>query len=190
MVIFDAQRRLRACPCCLAALAALLLSGCGPRPRAPALRDEPVYENDREGFRFRVPEGWTQHARAELPNGPLQKEHLLVRYMLGGAGKHAVLEVSMADLPESTDLSTYLAGPSYGAKQWRRGAPPKPLEGKALPATRYVLSATVAEAEMTKEVVVFRRGGRVYLFTGLFSPTEPKARDELRRAVESTIWKT
>ena len=43
---------------------------------------------------------------------------------------------------------------------------------------------------MTKETVAFRRGGRVYFFHGLFGPTDAKARDQVRRAVESTIWKS
>jgi hypothetical protein len=179
-----------ACQWAVAALGMILLSGCGSRPRAPALSDEPVYQNDREGFRFRVPEGWTQQARADLPAGPVKKEHLLVRYMHTGPGKRAVLEVSLADLPESTELSTYLAGPSYGTKQWRRTAPVGSLEGKGPSAVRLIFMANVGEAEMTKEVVAYRRGGRVYLFTGLFAAGDSKAREEIRRAVDSTDWKS
>src|SRR5262245_25916538 len=100
------------------AAAALVLASCSSGPRAPALRDEAVYQNDREGFRFRVPEGWTQHAKSDLPPGKANKEHLLVSYRR--SSKPASLEVSLADVPESADLATYLAGPSFGAKQWRK----------------------------------------------------------------------
>ena len=47
-------------------LAAVLLAGCQPKPKAPALLDEPVFQSD-EGFRFLVPEGWIMAARGNVP---------------------------------------------------------------------------------------------------------------------------
>src|SRR5262245_1447579 len=92
----------------MAAVGLALLLGCTPKPVAPALRDEPVYQNDQEGFRFLVPEGWSQNARTEVPPGPVEKERLLVQYKRRPPAKPATLEVSMADLPSSTNLATYL----------------------------------------------------------------------------------
>src|SRR5689334_14831576 len=96
---------------------AALLAGCNSRPRAPALRDDPVYQNDREGFRFLAPEGWTQSARTEVPPGKVKTETPLVDYRRTKGEGRAALRVSLADLPESTDLESYLSGPSYGVKK-------------------------------------------------------------------------
>jgi len=41
---------------------------------------------------------------------------------------------------------------------------------------------------MTKEVVCFRRNNRVYSFVGLFWSNDDKAREQIRRALRSTIW--
>src|SRR5438034_9828111 len=100
------------------AVAAIYVFGCRSEPQAPVLRNEPVYQNDTEGFRFLTPEGWRQHAKVNVPAGKLDKERLLVQYVrLVAAERGASLDVSMADLPTSTDLATYLAGPSGGAKR-------------------------------------------------------------------------
>ena len=104
-------------------LVGALVSGCSRKPQAPALRDEPVYENAQEGFRFLAPEKWTQHARATLPPGKVDKERLLVGYRQHEAGKSALLEVSRADLPESTTLTDYLSGPAFSARQWKAKGP-------------------------------------------------------------------
>ncbi len=75
----------------------LLFSGCRSRPRAPLLRDDPVYQNDREGFRFLAPEGWTQSSRSEVPPGKITKELSLVDYRRK-TGKGASFLVTLADL--------------------------------------------------------------------------------------------
>src|SRR5689334_537493 len=86
----------------------LLGLGCQPKPKAPALLDEPVYQTD-EGFRFLVPEGWIMSARANVPPGPVEKERLLVQYRRASGESQATLEVSMMDLPEDADLAAYLS---------------------------------------------------------------------------------
>ena len=42
---------------------------------------------------------------------------------------------------------------------------------------------------LVKEVVVFPRGERIYFFTGLYYASDAAAREQLRTAVASTIWK-
>src|SRR5262249_38896309 len=103
----------------LLAACVLVLPGCGSRPRAPAILDEPVYQNDRQGFRFLAPQGWTQHPRAELPPGKLDKERLLVAYRQRGNEAPAALEVAAVDFPEPSALTAYLAAASHSAKEWR-----------------------------------------------------------------------
>src|SRR5438552_12602318 len=111
-------------PLCVIALPVLFALGCNGQPQAPVLRNEPVYQNDTEGFRFLTPEGWRQQAKVNLPPGKLDKERLLVQYVrLLSAEKGASLDVSMADLPATTDLTQYLAGPSGAVKSWRLKPP-------------------------------------------------------------------
>jgi hypothetical protein len=165
------------------------LAGCGPRPRAPAIEDDPVYTNESEGFRFRVPEGWHQSAHAVLPPGRLEKERLLVQYRRSDPGRQATLEVAAADLPPSTDLPAYLSEPAYGAEKWRVVAGPQRVEAGAVEGTRYDLTARVGSDDMTREVVAFRRGERVFFFTALFLSKDPDAREQFRRSLGRLVWK-
>ncbi len=170
------------------AVLAVGLAGCGSNPRAPALEDEAVYNNSREGFRFLVPEGWTQQAKAEVPSGKLDKGCSLVQYQRS-TDPPAVLEASLADLAESTDLAEYLAEPSFGASQWRQISPAEDIQVNHIAAMRFVFTAKLARGETTKEVVVIRRSGRVYFFNGIFPAKDAEAREQIRRAVASLIWK-
>jgi hypothetical protein len=172
----------------MAAWAALVL-GCSSRPRAPALRDDPEYQNEREGFRFLVPGGWKQHARTDAPPGKYPKDLLLVEYKHFEGGKGAMLQVSLADLPGETDLGTFLAGPSFGVKEWKLAPGREGLEVDGVSGVRLVFTGRLARQEMTREVVAFRRGERVYFFTGFFVRGDTEARDQVRRAVASTVWK-
>jgi hypothetical protein len=175
----------------LALLAAGLavLAGCGPRPRAPALEDNPVYVNDAGGFRFVVPEGWHQFARSELPPGKLDRERLLVQYRRLDPERQATLEVSAADLPASVNLTDYLADASYGAKAWRPQGKPEPVEGAGVPGTRYDFSARVGKNDLAREVIAFRRGERVYFFTVVYAARDDTAREQFRRSVARILWK-
>lgn len=172
----------------LVLLLAIVLAGCGPRaPRAPALQDDPVYENRDEGFRFLVPVGWTQHARADAPPGPAAQDRLLVRYERPAENAPAVLEVSMADLPSSVDLNAYLAAPSLGRPTWAPRGRPEPVRAGEREAMRYVFQSPVGRP-IVKEVVAVRRGERVYFFAGLFANADDASRDEIRRGVDSLAW--
>lgn len=166
-----------------------LASGCGTQPQAPALRNEPVYQNDREGFRFLVPEGWAQLASGTPPPGPLPKDFMLTRYMNKGGDKRATFEVSEVDMPASADVAAYLAGPSHGVKQWQKTGAVDQVQSNGFSGERFTFSGRAGKNDLTKEVVVFRRGDRVYLFTGLYTPKDASARDQIRQAVASTIWK-
>jgi hypothetical protein len=167
----------------------LSASGCTQRPRAPALQDEPIYQNTREGFRFVAPEGWRQFAKADLPAGPVERERLLVRYMPPLSARGSTLEVSLADLPDSTELADYLSGPSLGVKQWKPLGKVETVEVNGKPATRVAFSGRVGKDQLLKEVTAFRRGGRVYFFTALVPKGDNKSRETIRRAVASTTWK-
>jgi hypothetical protein len=172
----------------LLAAVVLLAGGCQPKPKAPALIDEPVYHNDRQGFRFLVPEGWTMTAKADVPDGPVDKERLLVQYRRAGADKPATLEVSLADLPESTDLTAYLSGPSFSASRWKPSGTPESLEIHGVNGTRFRFTARVEGTKLAKEATVFRRLGHVYFFTLLFAPDDATAPEQAHRAIGRIVW--
>ena len=168
----------------------VLAAGCSRQPQAPVLRNEPVYENDQEGFRFLTPEGWRIHAKVDVPPGKLEKERLLAQYVRVFPERGASLDVSMADLPATTDLAQYLAGPSGGVKSWRPKGPVESVQVGGVPAERFLFAGRMDNQEAVKEVVAIRRGARVYFFTAYFAPGDTKAQQQVRRTVESTLWKS
>src|SRR5262249_17103021 len=99
------------------------------------------------------------------------------------------LEVSRADLPESTKLTEYLSGPAFSARQWKAKGSPEELEINGVSAVRSTFLTGTGKDEEVREVVTFRRGERCYFFTGLYSASDAKAREEIRRSVGSVIWK-
>ena len=113
-----------------------LTAGCNSQPRAPALSDEPVYQNSAEGFRFLVPPGWSQRAKANLPEGKLGKERLLVQYRRLTEAFVASLEVTACDRETAADLPALLAGPSFGIPQWPPQGPPEDLVVDDMPVQR------------------------------------------------------
>lgn len=173
----------------LAAAFVVLLGGCNKRPRAPSLEGGPAYQNSREGFRFLAPSDWSIQAKADVPAGKLDREHMLVQYIRPGSDKPATLEVSVADLPATTDLAQFLKRPAFGSDEWRLSAAMDEFEVGGLPAVRFEFTAPVGDEEMTREVVAFRRGERTYFFTGLFPTSDAEARTQIRRAVQSAVWK-
>jgi hypothetical protein len=166
----------------------MALAGCSAGPRAPALQDDPVYQNNREGFRFLVPDGWTQSARGEAPSGPATQEQMLVEYRLIGAEQPAAFRVTLVDLPAGTDLEGYFKT-RWPAESWTSLTAAEPLEVDGRPGTHAAFASKEASAEQLQEVFAFQRGERAYLFVGLAAPTDTKARQQVRRAVESLHWK-
>jgi hypothetical protein len=153
------------------------------------LGDGAVYQNEREGFRFLVPEGWKQHAKTDAPPGKYARDLLLVEYKHLVHGKGALLQVSLADLAEGTDLAKFLANPSFGVKEWSVARAPEAVQVDGVAGVRRVFTGRLGSQEMTREVVAFRRGERVYFFTGLFPTGDAESRDQVRAAVASIFWK-
>ena len=170
------------------ALLVLAMAGCESRPRAPALSDAPIYNNRQEGFRFLVPDGWTQSATAALPTGKLESEVLLVQYRMKTAQQGATLDVLVFDEDQPSDLKEYHQLPSQAVDDWTLTQPEEDLTVNGVKAQRLIYSGNLGEQRMIKEVVAFRRGQRVYSFIGLFWNNDAKAREQLRRAVDSIIW--
>jgi hypothetical protein len=172
-----------------AALLATMLfcCGCRPKPKAPALIDEPVYQSD-EGFRFLVPEGWIMTAKGNVPPGPAETETILVQYRLNSGNSSATLEISLKDLPEDADLADYLSGPSYSVRRWNLVGKAESIEAGGLSGKRFRFNGKADSSELAKEVTAFRRGGRVYFFTVLHSPKDAAAPEQARRSISRLDW--
>jgi hypothetical protein len=188
--VSDRQRWL-AWPC-VAVLAglgiALLAGGCSGGPRAPVLKDEPVYQNPQEGLSFEVPEGWTQFARREAPSGKATEEATLVEYQLHGADSQTVLRVTCIDLPKSADVQQYLT------KHWPDATltplgPAEPITVDGVEGTDTPFTLGPEGSKIVHDIYAVRRGGRVYLFAGIFAQDDSRARQQVRRAVESIRWR-
>ncbi|MFO0902067.1 MAG: hypothetical protein U0939_03655 [Pirellulales bacterium] len=172
-------------------LAGCGLAGCDSRPQAPSLRNGPVYQNKSAGFRFLVPEGWSQSANATLPPA-LDREFLLLQYRMKTTAQGGLFEVLCFDPKPDFDLDAYHAGPSHGVKAWA----PREASGNATspdvaaPAggERKLYAASLLGNPTTKEVVSFRRGTRIFSFIGLYGDNDAAAREEIRRALESLKW--
>jgi len=156
-----------------------------PGPRAPALHDGPIYQNDQEGFRFLVPDGWTQDASGVIPPGTVEQEQMIVEYKLLTSDRPAALLVTCVDLPRGLYLHEYLRSHSPTPEAWRALGEGDPLIINGVEATR----VTPRNIDATREVAALRRGERAYLFTGEFETTDTKAQQQIRRAVDSVIWK-
>jgi hypothetical protein len=167
----------------------LVTGGCASRPRAPVLRDDPVYQNDQEGFRFLAPEGWNQSTRADMPRGKWKTEIPLVAYRRRAGPALASFRVSLIDLPTSADLAAHVSAPSYGVDKWTQTGPPEDVTMGSVGGVRYILRGRSGKEDVMKEVVCVRRGERVYFFTSMFPPGNTELRDQLRKVVEGVIWK-
>ena len=174
-------------PVALALALVLLPLGCTRRPRPPVLRQNlPVFANAREGFRFQPPAGWSQHALSDPSRADQTRELTLVKYKRLTARKPAFLQVSAVNLPDGTDPSTYLGEHALG-RDWRRVGQTETLQVGRASATREVFTGYWDRDQIVKEVVTFRRGERVYFFTGIFPVGDGEAQAEVRQAV-ATIW--
>jgi hypothetical protein len=185
LALRDYSRRV----CTTAILCCAVLAGCDASPSAPALRDTPVYHSA-EGFRFLVPDGWTQNASAVLPPGQLGGEHFLVRYRMKTPEEGATLQIVCSQDSESLDLETHHAGASFRVEDWKLTEPAQNIQVNDVPALRLIYQGTLSNRPVTKEVVCFRKNDRVFAFAGVFVSRDEKAREQIRRAVDSVLWES
>lgn len=170
-----------------AVLLVALAGGCNSRPSAPPLVDGPAYRDSREGFRFQVPEGWKQRARGQVPAGAIEKERMLTEYK-SMKGYPATLMVTVADVPETTELADYLAKNTLTREAWRLDTPAEDFTINGVPAARISYSMGAGETEMVREIVAFRRGQRVYFFKSFYARVDAKSKNALRTATETVVW--
>jgi hypothetical protein len=171
-------------------LALALLAGCQKKPRAPALVTEAVYENLGAGVKFLAPDGWVLYAKAEPPPGKKLDHPLrLVAYQQSGGGIRADLELYAVDLPEGQDVAQYLTAHPIGPDKWTMKGKPEPETINGMAATHYIFTAPRRKGAMTRELDVFQRPDRAYLFLLTYPSADTQFREQARRAIESTTWK-
>lgn len=162
--------------------------GCTGQPAAPILSDAPVYRNTTEGFRFLVPEGWTQTASSTLPPGKIPAEVFLVRYRVMSPEAGATLQVLCMSDDQSLDMEQHHGEGSFRAGKWDVVQPLQKIEINKRQADRITYKALAENREMSKHVTCFRVNGRVYSFVGLYFSIDDHARQQIERAADSVIW--
>lgn len=180
--------RLRTAGLILAALAASL-PGCQDAPRAPALANETVYQNDAVGVAFVTPEGWTLYAKTTLPPGPLDRPIRLTAYGRAADKFHAEFELYAVDVPPGADLLDYLNTHKIGPGVWTPVGKPLALTVRGVPATRYAFAGVKADAKTRRQVVAFPRGDRQLLIVFTHHDDDSQARDQAQKAIDSVTWK-
>lgn len=164
------------------------LTGCEPKPRAPALRAGPVYHHKQLGFRFLVPDGWSPLANSNLPNGPLDKEICLAQFRVPSPSG-ASLEVLCFDRAYASDIPKYHGEPSQGVQDWQQNGAPAELSVEGAKGERLTfLAGAAAGQRRMKEVTYFVRGERIFSFVALAAESDLKSREEMERAVRSLVW--
>lgn len=169
---------------------ALILCGCQRGPVAPELRNSPVYNNSREGFRFLVPEGWTISASANIPSGDLETDLFLVQYNVRTLGSDGQVHViCFQDKQKDIDLAQYHTKPAFGIQKWslKEGPTKETIHGKE--GTWLYYTGRNKGPKMGQDVLAFRKGDRVYSFVGLCEASDNVARQSIHRAFASVIWK-
>jgi hypothetical protein len=174
----------------LALLLALVAAGtgCTERPRAPALEDSPVYQNNHEGFRFLVPEGWFQQLNSAVPPGRLDSDLVLVRYCRHSTSGRSTLQVSAQDLPEEADLARVLTEARSEGTAWKLAGPPAEARVGNRAGRRLVFTGKGPSSRLEREVFAVRKGQRVYFFSVSFVPGDHVSRDLVRQAFAKVVW--
>jgi hypothetical protein len=146
-----------------------------------------VFRDEIEGYSFRPSPGWLQAARANVSPDERGREHELVKYKRGTGSQLAFFRVSAVDLPDGTDIAGHL-DKTFGKDDKRTSTKPEELKLGGAAATRETYSTKWDRQTMVREVVIVRRGPRVYFFTGTFSPSDKTSREEVRKMLDSVVW--
>ena len=164
------------------------LAGCSSGPAAPELGDSPVYYNRLEGLRFLVPDGWTQTASANLPPGDFEGEHFLVRYSVRSPEPNAQAQVLCRQVEAGVDVEKLHALPAFGIEHWKLEEASEAEKIGGAEGTWLYYTGAAGDQLMGKQVLCFRRSGRLYSFVGMFRASDEKARQAIRRAFKSVVW--
>ena len=162
--------------------------GCSDKPQAPPLTDEAVFEDDRVGLRFLVPDGWVVQSRATVPEGPLSRTIIVVSYRRDLGQRPVTLEVLVADVPADANLERWLAERGTGGEMWSARGPNKSVTINGVEATHFGQTRTKGSDELRRDVTAFRRGNRVYFFVLRHTAANGDVAETVRSTIESISW--
>ncbi|HEV3262766.1 MAG TPA: hypothetical protein VG013_38375 [Gemmataceae bacterium] len=159
----------------------LCLAGCSSK------KSEPIHENAQHGFSFCPPAGWSERAPLATGGARPAPERSLVRYKRLQAANPAWLSVTVAEVPPSVSLPSWLSKRPAGPG-WQRQGEVQRLEVNGLAAARAAYRGRRGKRQLVGEVTAVAPHGRVYVFSAFFLPGDATARDEVRRSVASAAW--
>ncbi len=162
--------------------------GCDSAPRAPLLRDSPVYHSESEGFRFRVPEGWSQSTNSVLPPGDLPGDTFLTRYQVKTTEGGASMQIICCNDVATDQLEKHWSGPAFGVKTWKLEEPLANVKAGPVAGERIVYSGLIGNKTIIKHVTCLHKNKRLYSFVGLYRQNDVFARQQIERALDSLIW--
>ena len=162
--------------------------GCDSSPRAPLLRNSPVYHSESEGFRFRVPEGWSQSANSVLPAGDLPGDIFLTRYQVKTTEGGASMQIICSDAVATEKLEKHWSGPAFGVKTWKLEESLQNVKAGPVAGERIVYSGLLGDKTIMKHVTCLHKNKRLYSFVGLYWQNDVFARQQIERALDSLIW--
>ena len=162
--------------------------GCDSSPHAPLLRDSPVYHSESEGFRFRVPEGWSQSTNTVLPAGDLPGDVFLTRYQVKTTEGGASLQIICRNDVSAGQLEEHWSGPAFGVATWKVEEALQNVKAGPVAGERIVYSGLLGGKTIMKHVTCLHKNKRLYSFVGLYWQNDLFAREQLERALDSLIW--
>ena len=168
------------------------LTGCSDRPKAPALTPSPILTNTRGAFRLTVPSDWRLLSRGELPPGKLEQTRTIASYSRTDGDSPAGFQVSAVDAAPLTAVVEMLTNDrTEGTAVWRSHAAEEAVEAGGVKGTRVRLHSGTGKEKGAhiRDIYVFERGDLIWMFGGIYAPTDSQARDAVRRAVDSLEWK-
>ena len=174
----------------LCAILLAMLPACDSSPRAPALSDDALFVSASSGLKFVAPEKWMMTSRAELPTSALAKPQLLVRYVNTHPEKSGDLEVFVANAGTVADVNQFLRDHPVGGEKWT-AEPGKAITVNGVEALRHDLKPATkpkGKADIRREVTVFSRKDRTYVFIITYNAADTAVRDSVRQCIASVEW--
>jgi hypothetical protein len=114
-------------------------------------------------------------------------EHLLVRYDRVSSGNMAWLRVSVADVPTTITLKSFVSARTPGTG-WKHESPVEELAIASLPAARLAWTGRWERQDYRCETVAVRKADKVYFIVGSYPAADSAAQELVRQAIAGAAW--
>ncbi len=88
----------------------------------------------------------------------------------------------------SVSLADHIKGETYRSEEWQPTGAAESFQINSVPAARIRYRMQSGKDPLVRDIVAFRRGERVYFFTGLYLASDSKTRKAIQAAVDSVVW--